>query len=100
APDHIRTGPQAAWRAGVARVQAVRAAIGETVELAIDCHGRMDASEALIVADALADCRLFWYEERVPDHLVDDLAQITARVPMPTASAESIFGMEGFAPFL
>ncbi len=100
APDHILTGPQAAWRAGVERVKAVRAAIGDTVELAVDCHGRMDASEALIVADALADCRLFWYEEPVPHHLVDDLAQITAHVPMPTASAESVFGMEGFAPFL
>jgi galactonate dehydratase len=31
---------------------------------------------------------------------VDDLAALTARVPMPTASAESIFGMEGFRPFL
>lgn len=100
APDHIRTGPQAAWRAGVARVQAVRAAIGDAVELAVDCHGRMDASEALLVAQALADCGLFWYEEPVPDHQIDDLAQITARAPMPTASAESLFGMEGFAPFL
>lgn len=100
APDHIRSGPHAAWRAGVERVQAVRAAIGDTVELAVDCHGRMDASEALVVADALADCGLFWYEEPVPDHQIDDLAQITGRVPMPTASAESLFGMEGFAPFL
>jgi galactonate dehydratase len=99
-PDHIRTGPRAAWRAGVERVEAVRAAIGDAVELAVDCHGRMDASEALIVADALAGCRLFWYEEPVPDTQIDDLAAITARVPMPTASAESIFGLQGFQPFL
>ena len=99
-PDHVRTGPRAAWRAGVARVEAVRTAIGDAVELAVDCHGRMDASEALIVADALAPCRLFWYEEPVPDTQVEDLAAITARVPMPTASAESIFGLTGFRPFL
>jgi galactonate dehydratase len=99
-PDHIRTGPHAAWRAGVERVRAVRAAIGDTVELAVDCHGRMDSSEAMIVAEALADCRLFWYEEPVPDAQVDDLAAITARVPMPTASGENLFGMEGFRPFL
>ncbi len=99
-PDHVRTGPKAAWRAGVARVEAVRAAIGDEVELAVDCHGRMDMSEALVVADALADCNLFWYEEPVPDSQIDDLAAITASVPMPTASAESIFGMTGFAPFL
>ncbi|GIV76954.1 mandelate racemase/muconate lactonizing enzyme family protein [Litorilinea aerophila] len=99
-PDHIRRGPRAAWRAGVERVRAVRQAIGEEIELAVDCHGRMDASEALLVADALADCQLFWYEEPVPHHLVDDLARITQAVPMPTASAESVFGMEGFQPFL
>ena len=99
-PDHIRTGPNAAWRIGVERVRAVRQAIGDRVELAVDCHGRMDSSEALIVAAELADCNLFWYEEPVPDTQIDDLAAITAQVPMPTASAESIFGMDGFRPFL
>jgi len=99
-PDHFRTGPRAAWRTGVARVEAVRAAIGDTVELAVDCHGRMEASEAQTVAEALAGCGLFWYEEPVQDHQTDDLAALTARVPMPTASGESLFGMEGFRPFL
>lgn len=39
APDHIRTGPKAAWRPGLERVRAVRQAIGDEVELAVDCHG-------------------------------------------------------------
>lgn len=98
-PDHIRTGPQAAWRTGVARVEAVRQAIGAEIELAVDCHGRMDGGEALIVADALAACNLYWYEEPVPDAYLDELAGVTAAVRMPTASAESVFGMEGFRPF-
>jgi galactonate dehydratase len=100
APDHIRTGPQAAWRNGVERVRAVRKAIGDSVELAVDCHGRMDSSEGLIVAEELAECRLFWYEEPVPDTHPDDLAAITARIPMPTAPGENLFGMEGFRPYL
>ncbi len=99
-PDHLRTGPNAAWRLGVERARAVRKAIGDGVELAVDCHGRMDSSEALVVAQELAECKLFWYEEPVPDSQIDDLAALTARLPMPTASAESIFGMEGFRPFL
>ncbi len=99
-PDHFRTGPKAAWRMGVARVEAVRAAIGDAVELAVDCHGRMESSEALVVAEALAGCGLFWYEEPVPDQQVDDLAALTARVPMPTASGESLFGLEEYRPFL
>jgi len=99
-PAHVRTGPQAAWVPGVERVRAVRAAIGPAVELAVDCHGRFDLAEALAVADALADCDLFWYEEPVPHTGIDDLARITERVPMATASAESVYSVEGFAPFL
>ena len=99
-PDHARTGPRAAWRAGVERVRAVRAAIGDEIELAVDCHGRMDASEALVVAQELAACRLFWYEEPVPDTYIEELARVSQAVPMPTASAESLFALEGFRPFL
>lgn len=99
-PDHIRTGPKAAWRPGVARVKAVRAAIGEEIELAVDCHQRMELSEALLVAEALADCNLFWYEEPVSHTQPAQLARLTAMVPMPTASAESCYALEGFRPFL
>jgi galactonate dehydratase len=99
-PLHDHTSTKAAWRIGIERVRAVRTAIGDEVELAVDCHSRFDRSEALLVAKALADCNLFWFEEPVHHSYHDDLAEITRTVPMPTASAESIFGIEGFAPFL
>jgi len=100
APDHIRTGPKAVWRPGIARVEAVRAAVGDGVELAVDCHGRIDPSEALLVGRALADADLLWYEEPVPHRYVRELARITRSLPMPTASGERLFGLEGFRPFL
>lgn len=99
-PNHVHTGPNAAWREGVERVQAVRNAIGDKIELAVDCHSRMEASEAIRVGHELADCNLFWYEEPVRASNPADLARVTAAVPMPTASAESVFSVEGFAPFL
>ena len=98
--DHVRTGPRAAWRTGVARVEAVRAAIGDDVDLMVDCHGRMEVSEAVAVGRALADCNLMWYEELVRHTFPDHLAEVAGRVPMPVASAESVFGVEGFRPFL
>lgn len=98
--DHVRTGPHAAWQRGVERVQAVRAAIGETIDLAVDCHGRMDPAEAIVVGEALAGCNLMWYEEPVPNTQHDELATVSSRVPMPTASAESVFAIGGFRPFL
>jgi len=99
-PAHVRTGPRAAWVPGVERVRAVRAAIGPAVELAVDCHGRFDLAEALAVAQALEECDLFWCEEPVPHTCIDDLSRITELVPMATASAESVYSVEGFAPFL
>jgi len=98
--DHVRTGPRAAWRRGVERVYAVRAAIGAEVELAIDCHGRFEASEAIRVARELEDADLFWFEEPVPHDYADELERITQSVPMSTASAESVYSVEGFTPFL
>lgn len=100
APDHVRTGLRAAWYPGVERVRAVRAAIGDGVELLVDCHGRMEASEAISVAKELESCCLFWYEEPVPHSYVDELARVTRAVSTPTASAETLYGLEGFAPFL
>jgi len=99
-PDHVRTGPRAAWRPGVDRVRAVRTAIGDEIDLAIDCHGRMEASEAIVVGRELENCNLMWYEEPVKHTFPDQLALISRSVPMPTASAESVFGVEGFRPFL
>jgi galactonate dehydratase len=98
--NHVRTGPQATWRTGVARVEAVREAIGPEVELAVDCHSRMEASEAIMVGEALAACNLFWYEEPVHHTQIEALTRVTQAVPMPTASAESVFSVEGFRPFV
>jgi galactonate dehydratase len=99
-PDHVRSGPRAAWLPGVERVRAVRAAIGSEVELLVDCHGRMEVSEALLVARELADCNLYWLEEPVPDTHLAELARLTGQIPQPTASGESVFGVEGYRPFL
>jgi galactonate dehydratase len=98
--EHVRTGPNAAWRRGVERVRAVRQAVGDAVEVLIDCHGRMEASEAILVAKELEDVNLFWYEEPVPHLYLDELERVTASVAAPTASAESVYGIEGFRPFL
>jgi len=98
--DHVRTGPKAAWKRGVARVEAVRAAIGDEIDLMVDCHGRMEPSEAIHVGRALAGCDLLWLEEAVPRTFLDELEHVSNSVPMATASAEAIFSLEGFRPFL
>ena len=98
-PYRYRTGPLADWRAGVERARAVRKAIGDGVELAVDCHSRMEVSEAVVVGQELAELNLFWYEEPVAHTETEGLAAVARSVPQPIASAESVFGIEGFRPF-
>lgn len=98
-PYRYRTGPKADWRPGIERVRAVRKAIGDEVELAVDCHGRMEVSEAIVVGRELAEVNLFWYEEPVTHTQPEGLAAVARSVPQPIASAESIFGIEAFRPF-
>ena len=94
--DRRKTGIHASWQQGVRRVQAVRNAIGPDIELAVDCHSRFDAAEAMIVAKAMQDLDLFWFEEPVSDQFPDQLAEIRRHIPMPTASGENLFAVEGF----
>jgi galactonate dehydratase len=59
----------------IARVAAVRDAIGPDGELYVDCHWRFTPSAARRAIDALAPLRVTWFEcplPETPDH-VDDL---------------------------
>ncbi len=89
---------QARIERGIARVRAVREAIGPAVELLIDCHSRLDEQSALGVARALEDVRLSWFEEPVPWHLEDGavLARLRRATGLRIATGESIFGLEPF----
>lgn len=89
---------QARIALGLARVRAVREAIGPAVELLIDCHSRLDEQSALQVARALEDVGLSWFEEPVPWHLEDGavLARLRRATGLRIATGESIFGLEPF----
>jgi galactonate dehydratase len=51
---------------GLARVAAVRAAVGPDVRVLVDCHWRFDVPSALGVAHALAELGVGWLEDPVP----------------------------------
>jgi len=94
-----RTATDAPWRLGIQRVRAVREAIGPGVELMVDCHGRFDAGDVRQVAQELAALDVLWIEEPVPDTQLEALSHLTGQLPVATAAAENVYGIEGFAPF-
>lgn len=71
----------------IARVAALRRAIGTDVELRLDANGAWDALTARHVLDAVAIHEIAFCEEPVPG--VDAIAELGAASPIPLAVDES-----------
>jgi galactonate dehydratase len=90
---------------GLARIAAVRQAIGGDARLLIDCHWRLGpetADQLLAEAEALG---LYWIECPIPEVASEFSAirQFRARANergILTAGCELMTGLAGFAPFL
>ncbi|MEA2597208.1 MAG: galactonate dehydratase [Thermomicrobiales bacterium] len=74
--------------AGVAKVRAVREAVGPDVELMIDAHGRLSPSVAVRAAEALAPFGIMFLEEPcLPEH-APAMVRIAEKSRIPIAVGE------------
>lgn len=73
----------------VARVAAVREAIGPDIKLMVDANQAWTLKQTIRMADRLAPFDLLWLEEPMLHGLVDDYTAATARIPMPLCTGES-----------
>ncbi len=86
---------------GLARVAAVRDAIGPDATLLVDCHSRFERDTAPLIVDELHKLNVGWFEEPVePTEEADVLAEIARWAPMPVAGGESGYGTEFFGEIL
>jgi galactonate dehydratase len=85
---------------GIDSVRAMRAAVGPSVGIMIDCHSFFDVEQSVAVADRLGPYNLTWYEEPVPPERVDDTVAIHRRIKQPMAGGEVLFGLAGFGPLI
>ena len=90
--DEVRGIPpdRSTSAAGLARVRAVRSAIGPAARLLVDCHSRFTAATAPVIAGELAQLGVGWFEEPVqPRTAAAGLAAIARQAPLPVAGGES-----------
>lgn len=87
-------------RIGIAAASAVRQTIGPQNDLLIDAHSHFDLQHGLKLAKRFEPLHLFWLEEIAPSPPPDDLAIINKAAKMPTAGGESLYGVEGFYPYI
>lgn len=87
--------------AGLARVRAVRDAVGADATILVDCHSRFERDTAPLIVEELAKLNVGWFEEPVqPTSDPEDLAAIARWAPMPVAGGESGYGVEFFDDLL
>lgn len=84
----------------VKEVAFVRETLSPRVDLAVDMHGRYDATTAKRVARELERFRLLWLEEPVPPENVDVMRDIRESTVTPICAGENLYLRHGFRELL
>jgi galactonate dehydratase len=73
-------------------VEAMRNAVGDSVDIMLDLHARTTPAAAIQFGRMLTDYNLYWYEEPCwPEH-VDGLVEVARALPYPIATGERLVG--------
>jgi L-alanine-DL-glutamate epimerase-like enolase superfamily enzyme len=84
----------------VARIRAVREAVGETFEIMVDANQCFTVSEAIRRARAFESFGLAWLEEPLPAEDLAGHAELAAHTAIPIAVGESIYHPAHFREYL
>jgi len=84
----------------VARVRAVREAIGPDIALMVDANQQMTVKQAIRIGRMMEDLNLTWFEEPVICHDHQGEAQIAAALDTPIASGETVYTHRGILGML
>jgi galactonate dehydratase len=96
-----QTASPAALRGVETLALALREAVGESVEIMVDFHGRPGTvSAALQFIRALEPARPLFCEEPIQPGDTEGMRQIVARAACPIATGERLVGMREFADLL
>ena len=85
-------------REAVARVRAVREAVGPEVDILVEVHRRLGPEPAARVAAALTPYDPFWYEEPVSSRQLGALVEARRRIDLPLVAGEELYTKLDFRP--
>jgi galactonate dehydratase len=88
----------AAYRTAEVSMRALREALGERIDIMVDCHGRHSVANALEFCRILAPYRPYFVEEPVPPENADLMAQVCHASPVPIATGERLVTRHQFRP--
>ncbi len=101
--DGLTAANRAAYAEGLARIAAVRQAVGPGIEVMVDAHWRFSPGGAAGLIRDLAEFRLFWLECPVAEANHREIARLRGlanAAGMRLAGAESLTGLGQYRPLI
>ena len=102
--DPFRSGgqviPKSEEEFAIACVKAVREAVGPSVDILIECHGRFNMLSAIRMAQKLEPFDPYFYEEPIPPDNIDAMAEVQRAINLPIATGERLFTRWDFRALL
>ena len=71
-------------------VATIRKAVGDNVDLMVECHGKLNSGTAIKVGKKLEPYNLMWLEEPVPAEQVQATRRVAEHVDIPIALGERL----------
>ena len=81
-------------------VRAMRDAVGDEIDIMVDCHARPSPRMGMLFAKALEPYGLYFFEEPCWPESMEDIALIQRSVQTPIASGERLVGVWAFRELL
>ncbi|MFN8526537.1 MAG: galactonate dehydratase [Chloroflexota bacterium] len=79
-------------RGAAARMEAVREAVGEDIDIGVDPHARIfEPARAVEMAEALRPYRPFFFEEAIRPENIEKMAEVRANTAVPIATGEMLY---------
>lgn len=84
----------------LARLTAVRRAIGDSYEIMTDCNQGFSVDEAIRRAERLRELDLAWIEEPLPADDIDGHVRLSSATSTPIAIGESLYSIRHFREYM
>ena len=80
----------------VAIVDAIRDAVGYSIDLGVEIHRNLRPEEAIILAGELLPYRLLYYEDPLAPESVDAMQYVARQTHLPIATGERFYSLQQF----
>src|SRR5215469_5716883 len=99
ATEHELVIPHHAVKEAAVRLEAVRKAVGDDFDIAIDAHGQLTTVMAVEFCSSIESLRPLWVEEPTQLEDLGELELLRSKTKVPLATGERSFTKYGFAEF-